>query len=764
MTGIEITVNEHGERCINGLAVLCSVPPHIVKHRAEVAPGQWADVYAVHLTLDQGRQAKVNDGFTTRRQANAWVREMRGALGIVGYTAEELEPHRWISSKSDHGGIDPGRYQALSEGLVAYYDRFPPEAATWATTTSRSASTASKTTTASSSTRSPTSAARDTPSTRTASSTASRSVPEGVVRQRRRDPKRRVPQQDHAHAGLRGLPQAVPHALGAHILEVHAGDPMSQTGAVHLRQSADRDGNGEAVTRQREDCRALARRRDVEVVAELVDNDTSASGRKARPGFEELLRLIEAKHVTVVIAWSWDRLTRNRRETLRLIEVGKAAGVTIMLARGSDIDLAITGLGRRTLFEHLGRLEAAGLLTRERRHRPDGTRAPNCYHLHLGQGAGAAHDGGGPGAPAAPSNLNSPVMLRRRPRLHVVNGKGPEMARQRSTQYIEQVIAPEVLTVEQRAQLSALLHGGVADDGVTSERVRSHQSNRKGAVMVEANAVPQPTVGVELVTPEQAVEYLGRNENRQLRAANVDYFVDLIDKGLFTLTSDAIAFEVKADGHEVLRNGQQRLQAIVKTNQAQQLLVMRNLPAGSMMVLDTGKKRSFADLLHLMRGVEDATNLCVVVRLGYRHEKGGTHFLSTGGGNELPLMELLDWFDRHPECKPAQVLGRSVYQATDLSMAACAVAKMLFDRVDAEDSEIFFEKLKSGAELRAGDPILALRKWILNQKKNRLKPRPPDQLAVIIKTFNDWSRGATRKYVKYDRHGEPFPEVIGLAS
>lgn len=110
--------------------------------------------------------------------------------------------------------------------------------------------------------------------------------------------------------------------------------------ALYLRQSLDATGEGLAVQRQREDALELATRRGLNVVAEHVDNDISASGKKRRPGFEALLADVEAGHVKAVIAWSLDRLTRNARDRLRLLEAGREAGLVLALVRGSDLDLS----------------------------------------------------------------------------------------------------------------------------------------------------------------------------------------------------------------------------------------------------------------------------------------------------------------------------------------------------------------------------------------------------------------------------------------
>jgi len=99
------------------------------------------------------------------------------------------------------------------------------------------------------------------------------------------------------------------------------------------------------VIRQDEDCERLAEYRRATIVARFPDNDVSASGRKLRPEFEKMLKAIDAGQVDVVIAYSLDRLTRNSRDRVRLIESCQKAGVTIWLVRGSDLDLT-TANGR----------------------------------------------------------------------------------------------------------------------------------------------------------------------------------------------------------------------------------------------------------------------------------------------------------------------------------------------------------------------------------------------------------------------------------
>src|SRR4051794_20863678 len=98
--------------------------------------------------------------------------------------------------------------------------------------------------------------------------------------------------------------------------------------ALYLRISLDKSGEGLGVERQRDDAIRLAELRGWDVAEVIEENSVSAAGKKARPGFERLLEMISAGQVQVVVAWNLDRLTRNRRDTVRLIELGQQHRIT----------------------------------------------------------------------------------------------------------------------------------------------------------------------------------------------------------------------------------------------------------------------------------------------------------------------------------------------------------------------------------------------------------------------------------------------------
>jgi site-specific DNA recombinase len=116
---------------------------------------------------------------------------------------------------------------------------------------------------------------------------------------------------------------------------------------IYARASADRTGEELSVQRQLEDGRATATARGLTVVAELVDNNVSAAGRKKRPGFEAALKAVADGRARCILAWDMSRLARSARDRLRLLEAGKEHGAVVAFVRGTDLDLS-TPAGRLT--------------------------------------------------------------------------------------------------------------------------------------------------------------------------------------------------------------------------------------------------------------------------------------------------------------------------------------------------------------------------------------------------------------------------------
>lgn len=110
--------------------------------------------------------------------------------------------------------------------------------------------------------------------------------------------------------------------------------------AIYARISSDREGKAEGVTRQLDDCRKLADLQRLDVVQEIVENDTSAYRRK-RKGYEQLKALAMKGIVQGVVAYDSDRLYRSMRDLESMITVVEEApnGFTIYSVTTGDINL-----------------------------------------------------------------------------------------------------------------------------------------------------------------------------------------------------------------------------------------------------------------------------------------------------------------------------------------------------------------------------------------------------------------------------------------
>lgn len=157
---------------------------------------------------------------------------------------------------------------------------------------------------------------------------------------------------------------------------------MTLRAAVYVRISRD-DGSALGVGRQEKDCRAWCEERGHRVVAVLVDNDVSAYSGRSRPGYEEMMTMVDDGEVDLVVAWHPDRLHRRPVELEDFISRVNDSGVEVSTVTAGDVDLSTPE----------GRLVARITGSVARKESEDKSRRIRRKHVELAE-AGAVSGGG----------------------------------------------------------------------------------------------------------------------------------------------------------------------------------------------------------------------------------------------------------------------------------------------------------------------------------------------------------------------------------
>lgn len=271
-----------------------------------------------------------------------------------------------------------------------------------------------------------------------------------------------------------------------------------------------------------------------------------------------------------------------------------------------------------------------------------------------------------------------------------------------------------------------------------------------------------PTCAIELVTPEMAKDWLGKNHrNRKLADAVVRRLAGALGRGEWMISTDAIGLD--SDGGVV--NGQHRLQMIIETGVAVEMLVLRNVDPNIIRVIDQGVGRNFVQLLQMDGRYTNAPVIDGGMKWLYKTINGFEKTEPTAYKATTP--QLLDLFEKHPN-----IVG-SIDPALEVSKVGIqrGVAAGIHYQcasVDPDAAGDFFDRLASGLDVEDGDPVYALREKILaNAKKERGKESAAAVGAWIIKAWEATQRGETLlvrnlRWVSTGSRAEAYPKVSNV--
>ena len=159
---------------------------------------------------------------------------------------------------------------------------------------------------------------------------------------------------------------------------------------------------------------------------------------------------------------------------------------------------------------------------------------------------------------------------------------------------------------------------------------------------------------IEWITPEIARALLLSNSgNRALRDSHVRRLAQAMRDGQWQLTHQGIAINTNG----VVADGQHRLQAVIESSVAVQMMVTRGVPADCFMAMDSGITRTISDQTGIPRWESEVARFMIENAAG----KSFTH-----AGNVKVLVEMLrptmDVLFKIPN-RNASVFGGASYKA-----------------------------------------------------------------------------------------------------
>lgn len=243
-------------------------------------------------------------------------------------------------------------------------------------------------------------------------------------------------------------------------------------------------------------------------------------------------------------------------------------------------------------------------------------------------------------------------------------------------------------------------------------------------------------------------------EQRPLDEDLVKHYQGQIERGEWMLSPEGVAL---APNGAVLE-GMHRLYAIINLETTIPVRVTYNCDPRVFKVLNTGKKRTAANILG-MSGEKNAWKLSSALKLVHCYLQWeatpadeAPHWLNW---NRLRPSnhQLFGILEQHPELREVVRIctnrGNKLPAPTSTLCAWYYLAGRAWpSRTGLSKRDQFWHQLTTGEMLRAGDPALTLRDWLASKQKEQMTARRERLLMAIINGWNRFCRDQEYTLVK----------------
>lgn len=237
------------------------------------------------------------------------------------------------------------------------------------------------------------------------------------------------------------------------------------------------------------------------------------------------------------------------------------------------------------------------------------------------------------------------------------------------------------------------------------------------------------------ITPAAAKKLLGLNidRNRNVRTPAVKRLAQDMREGRFIETGATLSIDTT--GHII--DGQHRLHACIAADVPFRTIIVSGLDPVAFTATDKGTKRTLGDTLK-HRGVSNASRAAALssALTQWDTDVRTSNVLVSGIRSE---QEVLSYYTEHAE-EIDLVAACSVVLPRVLYPKASDLVRVVTLRIDAEDSDVFFDALRSGRS--DFDTLITMREALRRDREGSGKSRGAYwQLGMLLRTWNRWREG-----------------------
>lgn len=278
--------------------------------------------------------------------------------------------------------------------------------------------------------------------------------------------------------------------------------------------------------------------------------------------------------------------------------------------------------------------------------------------------------------------------------------------------------------------------------------------------LAKAAKAPDPLCFWHTVSPELAAELLARNDdNRVPSESAIMRYMGAMVRDEWAKNGQTVV--VAEDGQ--LNDGQQRLEACVRSGRSFRSLMVFGVERDSRHTLDQGKRRSIRDILH-MKGEKNVYQLtgALTALLGYNLKD--FNILDHGQATAQQVLALLR---ANPTISQSFHHGYRMKKRFKGSDGLWAGIHYILAQRNPEKAEVFFETIEFGVGIEhLTDPRAKLAGRLQDHIAGVNKLTRGEILALTVKAWNAWLRGERIPNLRWRRRGpqvEDFPEAISGA-